>query len=148
MSPDFSGLLREFNAYAVEYLVVGAHALAAHGHVRATKDLDVWVRPSAENATRVMQALSAFGAPFGDLTEEDLTRRGTIFQIGVPPLRIDVITAIDGVEFSEAWTRKFEGRFGDVPAFVLSKSDLIKNKKTAGRLQDLADAEALETAAS
>jgi len=80
MSPDFSGLLREFNANEVEYLVVGPHALAAHGHVRATKDLDVWVRPSAENATRVMQALSAFGAPFGDLTEGDLTRPGTIFQ--------------------------------------------------------------------
>lgn len=108
----------------------------------------MWVRPSAGNATRVMQALSAFGAPFGDLTKVDLTMLGTIFQIGVPPLRIDVITAIDGVEFSEAWNRKFEARFGDVPAFVLSKSDLIKNKKAAGRLQDLADAEALEKAAS
>jgi hypothetical protein len=93
-----------------------------------------------------MQALAAFGAAFGDLTERDLTTSGTIFQIGVPPLRIDVLTAIDGVEFSEAWARKFEGRFGGVPAFVLSKSDLIKNKKAAGRLQDLADAEALEKA--
>lgn len=148
MSPDFSELLREFNANKVEYLIVGAHALAAHGHVRATKDLDVWVRPNSENATRVIQALSSFGAPFGDLTEGDLSRQGTIFQIGVPPLRIDVITTIDGVEFSEAWTRKFEGKFGEVPAFVLSKTDLIKNKKAAGRLQDLADAEALEAASS
>ena len=77
--------------------------MAAHGHVRATKDLDVWVRPDNANAQRVIHALSAFGAPLGDLTEDDLSREDTIFQIGLPPLRIDEITAIDGVEFAEAW---------------------------------------------
>src|SRR5947208_1500229 len=107
MSPDFNELLLEFNAHEVEYLVVGAHALAAYGHVRATKDLDVWVRPSSDNAKRVLEALSAFGAPLRDLKEDDLVKTGTIFQIGVPPLRIDVITAIDGVEFSESWPDRF-----------------------------------------
>lgn len=84
MNRDFSDLLAAFNAYDVDYLVVGAHALAAHGHVRATKDLEVWVRPDAENAKRVLQALSTFGAPLHDLTEADLTEPGLIFQIGGP----------------------------------------------------------------
>ncbi|HET6281470.1 MAG TPA: hypothetical protein VFH73_10895 [Polyangia bacterium] len=103
MNSDFSDLLSTFNAHDVEYIVVGAHALPAHGHVRATKDLDVWVRASAENAPRVLRALRSFGAPLHDLSEDDLANPGLIFQIGVPPLRIDVITSIDGVEFSAAW---------------------------------------------
>lgn len=144
MSPDFSELLREFNAHAVEYLVVGAHALAAHGHVRATKDLDVWVNATRGNADQVVAALSAYGAPLGDATAEDFAKAGTIFQIGVPPLRIDLLTSIDGVDFGHAWPNRFESQFGDVPALVLSKPDLIKNKRAAGRLQDLADADALE----
>jgi hypothetical protein len=96
MNQDFRDLLAEFNARGVEYLVVGAHALAAHGHVRATEDLDVWVRPDAANASRVFAALAEFGAPLHDLTESDLAATGTIFQIGVAPIRIDVITSIDG----------------------------------------------------
>ena len=96
MSPDFRDLLAAFNAHGVEYLVVGAHALAANGHVRATKDLDVWVRPHPDNAARTLDALRSFGAPLHDLTADDLARPGLIFQIGVAPLRIDVITAIDG----------------------------------------------------
>ncbi|OGQ74162.1 MAG: hypothetical protein A3G94_02525, partial [Deltaproteobacteria bacterium RIFCSPLOWO2_12_FULL_60_16] len=103
MNRDFRDLLAEFNARNVEFLVVGAHALAAHGHVRATEDLDVWVRPEGENAKRVLDALRAFGAPLHDLTEKDLTTPGVVFQIGVAPLRIDVLTAIDGVDFAEAW---------------------------------------------
>src|SRR5215475_9924492 len=96
---DFRDLLAEFNAHGVEYLVVGAHALAAHGHVRATKDLDVWVRPASDNAERVLSALRAFGAPLHDLTQADLAAPGLVFQIGVAPLRIDIMTSIDGVEF-------------------------------------------------
>jgi len=101
--PDFKELLLAFNAHNVEYLIVGAHALAAHGHVRATKDLDLWVRPETSNAQRVLQALSEFGAPVNDLTIDDLSRKKTIFQVGLPPLRIDIITDIDGVEFADAW---------------------------------------------
>ena len=144
MNQDFRDLLAEFNAQGVEYLIVGAHALAAHGHVRATKDLDVWVRPDLENAKRVIKALRAFGAPLHDLTEADLTGPDVIFQIGVFPLRIDVLTAIDGVEFSEAWQHRLLSKFGDQPVAVLSKEHLIRNKRAAGRTQDLADVERLE----
>ncbi len=144
MNRDFRDLLAEFNAHGVEYLVVGAHALAAHGHVRATKDLDVWVRPDAENAKRVLIALTEFGTPLHDLTEADLTRSGTVFQIGLPPLRIDVITAIDGVSFEEAWSSRIAAKFADQPAAVLSREHLIRNKRAAGRTQDLADVEWLE----
>lgn len=144
MNPDFKDLLAEFNAHGVEYLVVGAHALAAHGIVRATKDLDVWVHPSEENAPRVLRALAAFGAPLHDLTIEDLVRPGLVFQIGVAPVRIDVITVIDGVEFAEAWDGRLESTFGDERAPVLSRRHLIRNKKASGRLQDQADVEKLE----
>lgn len=144
MSPDFRDLLAAFNAHGVEYLVVGAHALAAHGHVRATKDLDVWVRAEPLNAARTLQALAAFGAPLHDLTAEDLAVPGTVFRIGVPPVRIDVITAIDGAEFEDAWEDRMATTFAGVPVFVLSRSHLVQNKKAAGRLQDLADVESLE----
>lgn len=144
MNPDFKELLLAFNEHNVEYLIVGAHALAAHGHVRATKDLDVWVRPDRANAKNVLHALSDFGAPISDLTEDDLSRKGTIFQVGLPPLRIDIITAIDGVEFEVAWPDRLKTEFGGVPAVVISRQHLITNKKTSGRLQDLADVEQLQ----
>jgi hypothetical protein len=141
---DFRDLLAEFNAHGVEYLVVGAHALAAHGHVRATKDLDVWVRAEPANARRVLEALRSFGAPLHDLSEADLTTPGVVFQIGVPPLRIDVLTAIDGVTFEEAWPARMPTEFADVPVAVLSRQHTIQNKRAAGRTQDLADIEYLE----
>lgn len=144
MHSDFSDLLSAFNAHAVEYLVVGAHALAAHGLIRATKDLDVLVRPSTDNANRVLEALVAFGAPLHDLSVADLTVPGLIFQIGVPPVRIDVINAIDGVAFEDAWQDRKQARFGQVAAPVLSRQHLIQNKKLAGRKQDLADVDWLE----
>ena len=145
MYQDFKELLLAFNAHDVEYLIVGAHALAAHGHVRATKDLDLWVRPEKLNAQRVLQALSEFGAPLGELTADDLTRKETVFQIGLPPLRIDLITGIDGVEFSEAWPDRLQTLFGGVPAFVISRHHLITNKRASARLQDLADVQQLES---
>jgi hypothetical protein len=145
MNQDFRDLLAEFNARDVEYIVVGAHALAAHGYVRATKDLDVWVRPTTLNAPRVLAALAAFGAPLHDLTEVDLASPGTIFQIGVPPIRIDVITSIDGVEFDDAWPTSMRAPFGDQMAPILSREDLIRNKRAAGRPQDLLDVKWLET---
>lgn len=144
MSPDFRDLLSEFNAHCVEYLVVGAYALAAHGRVRATGDLDVWVRPDASNARRVLDALRAFGAPLQDLTEGDLSHPGTVFQVGVVPLRIDVLTGIDGVDFDEAWAGRITAKFADQTVPVLSVAHLIKNKRAVGRAQDLADLEWLE----
>ncbi|MCI0488592.1 MAG: hypothetical protein L0229_18550 [Blastocatellia bacterium] len=145
MSRDFRDLLAEFNVQGVEYIIVGAHALAAHGHVRATKDMDVWVRPDAENAKRALRALKEFGAPLHDLTEADLATPGTVFQIGIPPLRIDVITAIDGVSFDEAWPARLLTKFADQTAAVLSREHLIRNKRASGQTQDMADVEWLET---
>jgi hypothetical protein len=144
MNLDFRELLLAFNDAKVEYLIVGAHALAAYGHVRATKDLDIWVRPSRQNAERVMNALTLFGAPLNEVSASDLTQPGVIFQIGLPPLRIDLITSIDGVEFADAWRDRFHSIFGDVPASIISRRHLIVNKKAVGRLQDLADVERLE----
>jgi hypothetical protein len=146
MNRDFRDLLSAFNAQGVEYLVVGAHALAAHGHVRATKDLDVWVRPDAANARRVMAALKSFGAPLQDVDEKDFAEPGLIFQIGVPPLRVDVLTSIDGVSFPEAWPARFNTTFADLSVPVLSRAHLIQNKRAAGRTQDIADIERLEKA--
>lgn len=144
LSQDFSDLLSEFNAQGVEYLVVGAHALAAHGHIRATKDLYVWVRPDPANAPRVLEALRNFGAPLHDLTESDFTVPGVVFQIGVEPLRIDILTRIDGVTFDEAWDGREHANFAGNPVTVLSKTHLIQNKRASGRKQDLADVEWLE----
>ena len=144
MNPDFRDLLAAFNENGVEFLIVGAHALAAHGRIRATKDLDVWIRPDPINAPRVMRALEMFGAPLHDLSEADLVRPGLIFQIGVPPVRIDIVTEIDGVDFGEAWVARVATRFGDQAVAVLSRTHLILNKRATGRTQDLADAEWLE----
>lgn len=144
MSSDYRDLLAEFNDHRVEFLVVGAHALAAHGRIRATKDMDLWVRPTPANAARAYAALKSFGAPLLDLREEDLATPGVVFQIGVQPVRIDVITAIDAVEFDEAWADRLETRFADQDVAVLSRAMLIRNKRAAGRTQDIADVEWLE----
>ncbi len=144
MSPDFRDLLSAFNAQGVDYLVVGAYALAAHGRVRATGDLDVWVRAAPDNAARVMKALTDFGAPLHDLTLTDLSRPGVVFQVGIAPLRIDILTGIDGVTFDEAWPARVQTRVFDQPVAVLSVEHLIRNKRAVGRAQDLADLEWLE----
>jgi Nucleotidyl transferase of unknown function (DUF2204) len=141
---DFVELLQSFDDHDVEFLIVGAHALAAHGHVRATKDLDVFIRATPANAERALRALAAFGAPLHDLTAEDLATEGTIFQIGVAPVRIDILTRIDGVSFDEAFRDRVNTRFGGLPVAVLSRAHLIQNKRASGRLQDLADVERLE----
>ncbi len=145
VSQDYVDLFAAFNAHEVEYLVVGAHALAAYGHIRATKDIDVWVRPTSANARRAYRALADFGAPLSDLTESDLAREGVVFQIGVSPLRIDIITRIDGVSFDEAWPDRLTTSFGNQRVFVLSRAHLVQNKRAAGRTQDLADLERLES---
>ncbi len=141
---DLIDLLAALNDQGVEYLIVGAHALATYGHVRATKDLEIWIRPDADNAPRIIDALIDFGAPFHDLTPADLTVPGLIFQIGVAPLRIDAITQIDGVEFAAAWPDRVVVDLDGVPVPVISRHHLIANKRASGRLQDLADVEWLE----
>jgi hypothetical protein len=145
---DFAEMLAALSAAGAEYLLVGAHALAVHGVVRATGDLDIWVRPTAENAKKVWSALIAFGAPLQDLTERDLATPDLIFQIGVAPYRIDVMTWIDGVTFDEAWTGRTSVRVDGQEIAVIGRDDLLRNKRSTGRLRDLADAEELEKIAT
>ncbi len=142
--PDFRDLLATFNDHHVEYLVVGAHAVAAHGFVRATKDLDVWVHATPENAPRVMRALAAFGAPLQGVTDADFAEPGAFYRMGVPPVGIDVLTSLEDVDFDEAWSRRGIYEYGGVRAPVLSRELLVRNKRAVARAQDLADVERLE----
>ena len=145
MNQDFKELLLAFNDEKVEYLIVGAYALAVYGYVRATKDLDVWIKPEDTNARKVLAGLSSFGSPLGDVTSDDLVRAGTVFQIGIAPLRIDLLTSIDGVSFTEAWADRETSMLGEVPVFVISRHHLIANKKASARPQDIADLNELES---
>jgi hypothetical protein len=133
------------NAAKARYLLVGGYAVAFHAQPRFTKDLDVWTDPDAANAARVYEALRQFGAPLHELTASDLARLGTIFQIGVPPNRIDIVTAVDGVTFSEAWPGRAETTYGDQAVPVIGRRHLVQNKRASGRPQDLLDLEILET---
>jgi len=144
LNPDFRDILSAFVDEGVEFLLVGAYALAVHGHPRATGDLDLWVRPSPENAQRVWRALEKFGAPLSQLAPEDLQRPDLIFQIGVAPRRIDILTSIEGVTFEEAWPARLEVEIEGLTVPVLSREHLIRNKKASGRPQDLADVARLE----
>ena len=143
INSDFVDLLRAFNAEGVEFLIVGAYAVGAHGRPRGTGDLDVFVRPSRENAERVLRALAGFGAPIGNLTVGDLTGGDVVFQIGVVPVRIDVLTSVAGVSFDECWAGRVSATFGGVDVSVIGRAELIKNTRAAGRTKDLADVEAL-----
>ncbi|TAJ24356.1 MAG: hypothetical protein EPO68_01540 [Planctomycetota bacterium] len=144
MNRDFSDMLSALSAEAAEFLVVGAHALAAHGHPRATGDLDIWVRPTADNAARVWRALARFGAPVQGLSLADLSTPDVVFQIGIPPNRIDVLTSIDGVEFDVAWRNRRPVTVSGSTFAVLGRQELLANKRSTGRAKDLADVQALE----
>ncbi len=147
LNEDYKDMLQALVDEKVEFLLVGAYALAAHGYPRATMDIDVWVMPSPENADAVMRALHRFGAPLHDLSKADLETDGTVFQIGVAPRRIDVITAASGLRFDEAFSRSMAVEIEGIEVRVPSVPDLIRNKRASGRTKDLADAEALESLA-
>ncbi|HVS31841.1 MAG TPA: hypothetical protein VMS98_10325 [Thermoanaerobaculia bacterium] len=144
MNRDFVEILAALSAAGAEFLVVGAHALAAHKRPRATGDLDIWVRPTSENAKRVWNALVEFGAPLHDLTVEDLATADVVFQMGLPPYRVDILTSISGVTFDEAWPNRIVNEFQGQPYGVIGLRDLIRNKRAAGRPQDVVDADDLE----
>lgn len=139
---DFRDLIAAFNARKVEFVIVGAFAVAHHGRPRATGDLDLWVRPTRENAERVLAALQDFGFGSLSLTVEDILS-GKVVQLGYAPVRVDLLTDLDGVSPDEIWGGRMESRFADQPAAYLSKSCLVKNKKAVGRPQDLADIDSL-----
>lgn len=145
LNPDFLDLLEAFANAKVEFIVVGAHALAAHGVVRATGDLDIWVRPSAENAARVVTALTAFGAPLAQhgVSAADFKKAGTVYQMGLPPRRIDVLTQISGVEFADAWVDRTFVAVQGTPVGFLGREALLRNKRAAARPKDLLDVDLL-----
>lgn len=145
MIPDFRDMLAAFVARGVRFLVVGAHALAAHGVPRVTGDLDIWVEPTGENANRVWAALADFGAPLGSLgiSGSDFSSPDQVVQLGLPPYRVDIMTAISGVGFTEAWQGAFEGSLFGVPVRFIGREAFVKNKRASGRPKDLADIMAL-----
>lgn len=143
-NPDFRDLLQCLNAEEVRYLVVGGYAVVFHAEPRFTKDFDVWIDASPVNAARTWRALTAFGAPLKQVTAGDFSTPGNFYLIGVPPNRIDVITAVDGLVFAQAWKRRVRGTYAGERMNVIAIGDLIRNKRAVGRPQDLADAQALE----
>ena len=142
-NPDFLDLLRFLNANGVEFMVVGAYALAAHGCPRNTKDIDLFYRATPDNAGRILAALRDFGFEGANLTPDDLLQPKSVIQLGYPPRRIDLMNAITGVEFSEAWQHRVLATFGDVEVPVIGKDDFVRNKLATGRLRDLGDIEVI-----
>lgn len=143
VQPDFKDLLELFNAHKVEYLIVGGYALAFHGAPRYTGDIDILVRPSATNTKRILKALDKFGFGSVGLTNEDFQSPDKVVQLGVPPVRIDIITSITGVSLEDAFTGGAEGKYGDVPVKYIGRAQFILNKRTTGRKKDISDLEAL-----
>ena len=143
MNQDFVDLLRAFVDHDVRFLVVGAYALGVHGRPRATGDLDVWIDATPPNAARVMVALAEFGAPLADITAADFARPGIVFQMGLPPGRIDVLTELTGVAFADAWPGRVRAPFGPVEVDVIGREAFISNKRATGRAKDLGDVESL-----
>lgn len=145
---DLRELLLALNAHEVEYLVVGGYAVGVHSEPRATKDLDIFIRADEKNSLAVYRALATYGAPLENLTPSAFKDEPTsVFQIGVPPNRVDILQSMDGVTFDEAWKHRIEALVdGDIPAHVISREYLIQNKLATGRAQDLADVEAMRSA--
>ncbi len=143
MNQDFVDLLRAFGAHDVRFMVVGAYALGVHGRPRATGDLDVWIEATPANAVRVIEALADFGAPLADVAVADFAQPGIVFQMGLPPGRIDVLTQITGVAFADAWPNRVRAAFGPVEVDVIGREAFIANKRATGRAKDLGDIEAL-----
>jgi hypothetical protein len=142
-NPDFKDLLAALNAAGAEYLLVGGHAVAFHAMPRFTKDLDLWVRATRDNAERVMRALIEFGAPLTGVTAGDFVVPDTIFMMGLPPNRIDILTSIDGVDFEEAWRDRVATTFAGETTAVIGRAHLLANKLASGRPQDLVDADVI-----
>ena len=144
LAPDFDEFIESLIAHGVEFLVVGAYALAFHGAPRFTGDLDILVRPAIDNATRLLTALEAFGFPITELSAEALSDGRRMLQMGIPPVQIHVMSAISGVEWDEAWSDRLEGPLGTHNVPFLGRDTFLRNKRAAGRPKDLADIDALE----
>ena len=143
LAPDYDEFFALLNAHGVEFLVVGAYALAYHGAPRYTGDIDVFLKPTTENAARFLAALSAFGFPPGNLAPEQIVEPTRIIQMGVEPVQIHVMSAISGVTWDDAWAGRVEARCGSRDLPFIGRAEFIRNKRAAGRLKDLADIEAI-----
>ena len=139
LNKDYKEMLQSLLDHKVEFLVVGAYAMAAHGYPRATGDLDLWVFTTRENADKVYKALEEFGAPLEQINKDSFSEKGIILQIGVAPCRIDIITQISGVEFEKAYPKRKEIEIDGIKVPVISKEDLILNKESTGREKDKLD---------
>jgi hypothetical protein len=146
VNSDFSDLLRLFNDNSVRYLVIGGYAVTQYAEPRYTKDLDLWISTDPANAEAVFKALREFGAPLAGLTSEDFAEEGYFYQMGVPPVRVDILMGIPGLEFGPAWERRFEVDFEGLPVLFISREDLVQAKLASGRAQDLIDADLLAQA--
>lgn len=145
LNPNFKDMLVALNDAEAEYLVVGAYAMAAHGCPRSTGDIDFWVRATPENAQRVWNALSSFGAPMFQISVDELSTPDVVFQIGVAPQRIDVMTSISGVEFEDAWPHRLIVDLDGIRAGVIGRDQLLINKLASGRPKDTLDVEILRS---
>jgi hypothetical protein len=145
LNPDFLDILSAFSEEKVDYMVVGAYALAFHGLPRATGDIDLWIQCSDENAVSVWRSLARFGAPLSDLTIDDLKTPGTVFQIGLAPRRVDILTSISGVDFAEARPDCKQVEIEGLTVPVIGRAHLLRNKQAAARPKDLADTAWLES---
>ncbi len=143
VNSDFTELLKLFNDNNVKYLVIGGYALIQYAEPRFTKDLDLWISIDANNAAAVYRALKTFGAPLTDLSENDFSEDGYFYQMGVPPVRVDILMGIPGGDFEQAWYNRNEVDFDGLVVPFISRNDLIESKKASGRPQDLIDAELL-----
>jgi hypothetical protein len=144
LNSDFKEFIQLLNENQVKYLVIGGYAVAVHGHPRYTKDIDIWIEMTAENADKLLTALNQFGFGSLGLSPQDFQAPDQIIQLGYPPNRIDLITTPDGIDFDTCYTSKIEIIINDIPVQFIDLNNLKKNKKASGRLQDLADLENLE----
>lgn len=143
VQPDFKELLELFNAHKVEYVIVGGYALAFHGAPRYTGDIDILVKPDSTNANRILKALEEFGFGSVGLTAADFQYPEKVVQLGVPPVRIDIMTSITGVSSEEVFSDSVNGKYGNVDVQYIGRNNFISNKRTTKRKKDLADLEAL-----
>lgn len=143
LNPDYKEILKTLNEYKVRYLIIGAYATIHYTEPRYTKDIDIWIERDPGNVGRLYKALKKFGAPLMDISEEDFMKEDMIYQIGVEPVRIDILVDLSGMSFKRAWAERTKARYDDVPANVAGLNELIKTKEKAGRKQDEADLEKL-----
>lgn len=141
---DFIDFIELLNLHEVDYMIVGAHALAYHGRPRHTGDLDIWIKPSSTNAAKMIAVLNDFGFGSLGLTEQDFLKENYVTQLGYPPLRIDILNTISGVEFDEAYVNKVEGEVDDLKVNFINVTEFIKNKEASGRKKDLGDIASLK----